>query len=468
MIATQIIPTPKTIANSPELFANKFLKILDKNKKLVSFRWNRAQKDFHNKRTGRDLILKARQLGFSTYIQGELFRRTVTNTRTSITLAHDADTTAKLRIMADRFYDNCKFGSIQPERKYANASLTTYPEFDSSCTIATAGNVTVGRGDTYTDLHGSEVAFWPDAESIITGAMQGGSPDVVLESTPNGAQGYFYQLCMEAMSGQGVWTLHFYPWFFDNAYSLPLSDNEFIKYNDEELDLVKKHKLGPEQIKWRRNKILELKDKFKQEYPEDAITCFLTSGNSYFFSGITVDKIEKIFTAPKVAVPDSTHEYYAGLDWGQSTDFTAMPIIDATAKCQVDLLHINKLQWKEMRKRIKAEYEKWHIKAIGCEMNSIGTVNFEALHDDGVNVIPFDTTNETKADIMSDLYEAIHSHGWKLQDEPTLKHEMNIFVSKQLPSGIWRLAADGEGHDDTVMGLAIAKWTVLASKMQIF
>src|SRR3990172_8727524 len=139
------IPTPKQVVNHPELFASKFLKLLDKHKKLIPFRWNKAQKDVHSKRTGRDLILKARQLGFSSYVQGELFRRAVTKTTTSITLAHDGDTTAKLRMMADRFYEYCKFGSIQPERKYANASLTTYPEFESSCTIATAGNVTTGR-----------------------------------------------------------------------------------------------------------------------------------------------------------------------------------------------------------------------------------------------------------------------------------------------------------------------------------
>jgi phage FluMu gp28-like protein len=291
--------------------------------------------------------------------------------------------------------------------------------------------------------------------------MQGGNPDVVLESTPNGAQGYFYQLCMEAMSGQGVWTLHFYPWWWDDAYQIK-SDGKYLIYTDEEHELCKKHNLTQEQIRWRRNKILELKDKFKQEYPEDAITCFLTSGNSYF------GDMTGVFTAPMKVEYNPEHEYYAGLDFGQSSDYTAMPVLDATTKTQVDLLHINKLSWSEQRARIKQFYDKWHIRTVGCEMNSIGSVNFEELHDMGLNVIPFNTTNETKADIMSGLYEAIHSHGWKLQDHPVLRHEMQTFVSKQLPSGIWRLAADGEGHDDTVMGLAIAKWTILASKMQIF
>ena len=201
--------TPNQIINNPERFSSVFLKILDKQKNLVPFHWNRMQKHFHANRTSRDLILKARQLGSSTYIQGEMFRRTVTGTRTTITIAHDDDLTKKLRLMADRFYDNCKFNNIQPARKYSNDTMTTYPEFDSSATITTAGGVQKGRGDTYTDFHGSEVAFWKDAEKIVAGAMQGGNPDVILESTPNGAQGYFYDRCMEAIHDEGVWRLHF-------------------------------------------------------------------------------------------------------------------------------------------------------------------------------------------------------------------------------------------------------------------
>jgi hypothetical protein len=137
-------PTKKQVLSDPALFATKFLKILDKDKNLVPFRYNKAQAHFQANRTGRDLILKARQLGFSTLVQGEMFRKTVTSTQTTITLAHDAETTQKLRRMADRFYEHCKFGDIQPQRKYANATLATYPEFDSTSTIATAGNVETG------------------------------------------------------------------------------------------------------------------------------------------------------------------------------------------------------------------------------------------------------------------------------------------------------------------------------------
>lgn len=438
------------LITDPRLFARTFLKILNKRGELMPLRWNKAQAHFHANRTGRDLVLKARQLGFSTYVQGETFRRAVTGTRSSMTLAHDAETTGKLRIMADRFWENCKFNDTQPARKYANASLTTYPEFDSTVSIATAGNLEVGRGGTYTDFHGSEVAFWKDAEKIIVGAMQGGDPDVILESTPNGAQGYFYERAMDALRGDGVWRLHFYSWWWDADYRIPLEEGERLEYTEEENKLVTDNGLTPEQIKWRRNKVKELRDKFRQEYPEDPITCFLTSGNSYF------GDLTGVYTATSNAVYNAEHEYVAGLDFGQTNDATAMIILDKTTKQMVDLLHVNKISWAEQRSRIAQIYRKWKCTQVCAEANSIGSVNIEAMQSDGLNVWPFQTTNTSKADAMSKLYEGIHTDGLKLIDHPILRHELATFVSSQTTTGVWRLAAEGDGHDDTVIALALA------------
>jgi hypothetical protein len=455
----------KLSSNKPDIFAAKHLKVLNKDKVLVPFLWNKAQYDFHYKRTGRDLLLKARQLGFSTYMQGELFRRTIKQTRTTITLAHDADTTQKLRLMADRFWENYYVNNEREPRKYANSSMTSYPRHDSVASIATAGSLHTGRGDTYTDFHGSEVAFWPDAEKIVNGALQGGNPDAVLESTPNGAQGYFYELCMEALRNNSIWHLHFYPWWWDLSYSIPLHDDERIDFTDEEKELTERHHLSAAQIKWRRYKQKELKGSFIQEYPEDPITCFLTSGKSYF------GNLSHCFNAPMNTVYDPSHKYFGGLDFGQSNDFTVMIVLDKTAKRMVDIMRINKLEWKEQRKRIVQMHNKWHLSNCGAEINSIGSVNYEALADEKIKVTPFETNNESKAYIMSSLYEALHPelpiNQWQLQDDPSLHHEMNTFVSTQLPSGVWRLAADGEGHDDTVMALAIALYTAMTS-MQIF
>lgn len=135
-----------------------------------------------------------------------------------------------------------------------------------------------------------------------------------------------------------------------------------------------------------------------------------------------------------------------------------MPVFDKTAKVQVDLLHLIKLSWTEQRRRIAETYKKWHCSKLGAEANSIGSVNIEELQKMGLNVIPFLTTNASKAEIMSDYYEALHTGGWKLQPYPVQKHEYNTFVSTQTATGVWRLAADGEGHDDTVIAGGIAIW----------
>jgi hypothetical protein len=445
-----MIPSPRQVAHDPELFARTFLKILSKSKDLVPFQWNRAQQHFHAHRTGRDLILKARQLGFSTYIQGEMYRRAVTSTRTTMTMAHDDETTQKLRRMADRFWKNHRFNDIQPARHYSNATLTSYPEYDSESVIATAGSKEAGRGGTYSDFHGSEVAFWKDAEKIIAGAMQGGNPDVILESTPNGTQGYFYERCMEALSGEGVWTLHFYPWWWDDAYRIDLEPGQTLTYTAEEAALVAKHGLTGEQILWRRGKQKELKRLFIQEYPEDPYSCFLASGKSYF------GDLSHCFTAPLQAEYQEGHAYRAGLDFGRDNDYLSLTVLDQTERRQVDLLHVNRLSWGEMRRRVAERYRYWHLPFVVAESNSIGAVNIEALQDMGLAVTPFETTNASKAAIMADYYNALHEVGLRLQDIPVQKHELAVFVATQLPSGIWRLAAEGDNHDDTVISGALA------------
>ena len=447
------VPSIQQVAKDPELFAGSFLKILNKEKELVPFKWNKAQRHFHANRTGHDLILKARQLGFTTQVQGELFRRAVTRTTNSLTLTHLGDATSKLRMMADRFYNNCYFNNIHPERSTANAIMSHYGDFDSVAAIATAGSLETGRGDTYSDIHGSEVAFWTDAKHIVSGAMQGGNPNVILESTPNGAQGYFYDLCMEAIDRPGgIWKMHFFPWWWDNEYKIELEQDEIIFPDEEEKLLMKKNDfvLTPEQLKWRRNKIKELKEFFVQEYPEDMVTCFLTSGFGYF------GDLSNVFTAPLTPQYNPKHHYAAGIDFGQTIDYTAMPVLDFTTKTQVDLLHIHNLPWAEHRRRIKQMFNKWHLDMALAEKNSIGDPNIEALRAASLHINEFETTNDSKASIMSSWNEAIHAGGWKLQDIPAQRLEHTTFVAEQLPSGIWRLAADGDGHDDIVMGCALA------------
>jgi hypothetical protein len=359
-----------------------------------------------------------------------------------------------MRRMADFFWENLP---KPPTRKYANASITTYPQTRSEAAIGTAGSLNTGRSFTLTHLHGSEVAFWPDAERIIAGAMQAGNPAVVLESTANGAQGYFYNLCMEALDGNSQWRLHFYPWWWDVAYRIELEPDEQIEYMAEEAELAAKHGLVPQQIKWRRVKQGELKGFFLQEYPEDPVTCFLLSGEGYFGDISSVKKV-----TPGSMTPDPAHVYYAGLDFAQTVDWLALSVIDKTAGCEVELLRLQRLPWKEMRRRVIEVLKYWNVYALAPETNSMGSTNIEALRDEmaaagcRTYILPFTTNNQTKAQAMGNLHEGIHSGALAVLDDPVRLKELRVFKSSQTATGLWQLSAPDGEHDDTVIALALA------------
>lgn len=454
----------------PVKFAETFLYIYDKDQRRVKLNFNTVQKDYIKNRTKQDLILKARQFGVSTAIEALLFHTAVTSRASVAILAHNDDTTQKLRRMSNRFWENMP-KEFRPKRKYSNDRLVTYTDFDSEIMIATAGNSESGRGGTYSHIHGSEVAFWKDAEKLISGIMQGGNPYIALESTPNGAQGYFYQTCMDSLDGKNDWKLHFYAWWFDGQYREELESLEEAleleaSLTDEENDLIDKHGLSLQQIKWRRKKIRLLKNVFYQEYPENPRTCFLLSGNGYF------GDVSKYFTADLNANYNPDFKYYAGLDFGQSNDYTVLSIVCKNTRQQVKLIHLNNLGWGEMRRQIALACKEFNVKSLWAEKNSMGSTNIEELRKEFTSlgqrtrITEFQTTNNTKHEIMSSLHEALHEDGFRLLDIEgndlanknswSQKREFNAFISSQTPTGIWQLKADGSEHDDCVIATALS------------
>lgn len=427
---------------------------------------NKVQLTLINNLTGFDLVLKARQVGISTVIQAWHFYQQMRGDVRTSTLCHEDELTTTIRQMVDRFYNNLP-EKERPARKYANAKLNTYPTKNSEGSIATVGGSAgskKGRGGSVTHIHGSEVAFWPDAQGVLAAALQAGNPEIILESTPNGAIGWFFDRCMEALDQDGIWTLHFFPWWYEDEYRIPLDAGEVINYTAEEQVLVEKHDLTPEQIKWRRAKKKQLKELFPQEYPEDPVDCFIQSGFSYF------GDLSKAFKVNEEAEPEPDHQYFGGLDFGQSNDYTVLSVIDKTAKRQVALLRINHLPWGEMRRQIRVMAQKWQLVAISAEKNSMGSTNIEELkkefrqHGMTTKIVPFETTNESKADAAGDLHEALHDGGLLLLDRSDSKREFRAFKGTRTTTGMWRLAADSDEHDDIVISTMLSWFAALRLK----
>jgi Terminase RNaseH-like domain len=262
-----------------EYYAPRCLRIRTKTGAIEPFRLNDAQRYLHSKlneqnlKTGRvrALVLKGRQQGCSTYTEGRFFHRVTHSWGTrAFILTHLDDATNNLFGMAKRFYEHCP-EVVRPSLQASNAKELVFNLLDSGYKVGTAGSKGTGRGETLQLFHGSEVAYWPNADTHVAGALQA-VPDepgteIILESTSNGRQGLFYKMCAAAMRGEGDYILVFIPWFWQREYRKPVPEG--FKPTPDELAYQAEHGLDLEQIVWRRSKIVELNGvhNFRREYP---------------------------------------------------------------------------------------------------------------------------------------------------------------------------------------------------------
>lgn len=275
-------------------YADRCLFIRAKSGKVQPLRFNRAQEFIHERleeqraQTGRvrALILKGRQQGCSTYVGARYYRATslATGIRTFI-LTHEDAATQNLFEMVNRYHEHCP-AHVRPSTGAANAKELFFDELDSGYKVGTAGTKGVGRSSTIQLFHGSEVAFWPHAETHAAGVLQAvpdeDGTEVILESTANGIGNLFHQKWVDAERGIGEFIAIFVPWFWQEEYRKAVPEG--FELDQEEQDYAAAHGLDFEQMAWRRNKIAELKDAalFKQEYPATAAEAFQMSGHDSF------------------------------------------------------------------------------------------------------------------------------------------------------------------------------------------
>jgi hypothetical protein len=278
-------------------YIETLLVVKSKERKTLPFRLTPIQRKVVREQRLRNIYLKPRQVGLSTLILAQNFARVVTEENfTAVTAAHDADTTEILFDTIHYFYNNLP-PEFRPVAKYSNRRELYFPVLNSRYIVFTAGGKNgPGRGTTANAIHGSEVSRWPNPDQIFGGLMESATKSAMvdLESTANGAGGFFHNLYTEATAGVNGYRAHFFPWWEQTEYRL--SDKEAASYmvdtgrelSEDETRLMERAGLDREQINWRRWKRSTLKALFFQEYPEDSETCFITSGNSFFETDIVL------------------------------------------------------------------------------------------------------------------------------------------------------------------------------------
>jgi hypothetical protein len=185
---------------------------------------------------------------------------------------------------------------------------------------------------------------------------------------------------------------------------------------------------------------------FQQEYE----AAFLDDGGAVF------RQVDRACTAPPQA--QTAEAVVFGVDWGKENDFTAVSVMTRGGR-QVWLERFNHIGWAQQRGRLAALAERYRPALILAEENSIGSVNIEALHNEGLPVRPFVTSAKSKPPLIDALALALERGEITLLDDPVLKHELLAYTLQRGAHG-WQYQAPHGGHDDTVMATALSWWAV--------
>ena len=306
-------------------YIENWLKIRTKSSGIVPFKLNGAQEKLYavarkQQEAGkpvRIIILKARQLGFSTLTEALIFHACATRQNcNALLVAHREDATANLFRMSQLYYDELP-EQARPMVKTSTKQEIVFenptrflkekrekPGLRSRIRCATAGGRGIGRSDTLQCVHISEYAFWPDSrdgkEDTLQGILQAVPPEprtmVIIESTANGFED-FKERWDAASAGENDFEAVFFAWFENPEYSMePVPGTEWTP--DEET-MRTRYGLTDGQLQWRRwciaNNCGGREDKFRQEYPSNPDEAFLHSGSSVFDNEIVTLRKE---TAP--------------------------------------------------------------------------------------------------------------------------------------------------------------------------
>jgi hypothetical protein len=146
------------------VLAERLLRVRTREGRTAPLRANVAQREFEARRGSRNIVLKARQMGLTTWASARFFLRTITRPGTlTLQVAHTQESAEEIFRIVHRFLDclpeELRDGPLRTSR--ANARQIVFPEMDAQYRVVSAGEKNAGRGLTVQNLHCSELARWP-------------------------------------------------------------------------------------------------------------------------------------------------------------------------------------------------------------------------------------------------------------------------------------------------------------------
>lgn len=454
------------------------------------------------------LILKGRQQGFTTLVTAYQLSCSILNRNfQGFTLADKSDNSEAI------FQNKAKFPysqlpeALQPTEKFNNRKQLLFSKINSSWAVDTATK-DVGRSRTVNFFHGSECAFWKDGIASIQAALGEALTKnciKIYESTANGYNDY------QKMWSSRVHINCFYEWWKTKEYRINFPSEEikqqFIDNIDKKDDWIYERlkwlrdekKLDLEQLYWYFKKYETYIDKrlIKQEYPCSPQEAFLLPGANVFdtekillrldtipkplkvgyflydYDGLKITNIRwvndkngyiKIYKVPNS--PAITNYCIGGDISGEGSDYFTGHVLDARTGEQVAVLkhqfdpdqYVKQMYCLGMYYGyaligIEANFDSFPIRELQRlgYMNQYVRESIDSFTGKPEKKFGFLTTALTRPTIISRLIEIVRDETDKINDENTLEELLTIIKNEK-----GKIEAPEGGHDDQMMGLAIA------------
>jgi hypothetical protein len=493
----------RKIVDSPILYIESFMKVVDKSGKLVKFTLNPEQRYLLQNMDKYNIICKSRQLGMSTCAAAYSIYLAMTNPNiTCLLMSYSIDSATGIFEKLKQLYNDLPHALQVPliannkkELKFTNGSRII---------VCTCGNKDAARSLTISFAHVSEVAFCKDTiDKQLLAIEQCLTPNgkIILESTSNGMN-FFSEIWSKAERRDSMYKPFFFSWIDDKIMfkeEYEMFCERYINLHGalptvNELDDTEKnlYKQGAtiEQLTWRRMKIANSSEEaFCQEFPSNATESFISTGSNVFSPKLIHERVQYINEVKATNKPTSLpislvpwfnrgltmwdtpknkQKYYIGVDTGEglSQDYSAFHVLseDGIQIAEFKSNKIKPFQYAEIVNDIGIYFNK---ALLVVEKASAGHSVVDKLRHDykysnmykykeydqrgqAKKKVGFVTNQKSKSIMIQDFIELFEKNQIVINSKDLL-NEMKMF---QFNDG--KMAATIGFHDDLVMSFAMA------------
>jgi phage FluMu gp28-like protein len=202
-----------------------------------------------------------------------------------------------------------------------------------------------------------------------------------------------------------------------------------------------------------RDELAEIvEDLSELEYEQEILAIFLSDGGTVFknLDACTRDYISADYQPGRI--------YTMGVDLGRHQDFTVIYVADTVTKEIVYGERFNRTAWSYVRSRIKSVFLKYGNPPVFLDTTGVGDAIQENLEGDGVTIVPYKFTLESKKQLVNRLSISFQNCDIFIPPDLVLREELESFTYVQTEAGNIKYAAPKGYFDDCVCALMLTNY----------